>query len=103
MNPPATPATPSPPAPKSNPARTHGVLRAAAFSGIILAGLTLGGCHYQVTDPQSGKVFYTTHLDRNKHNGSVEFKDAITGQEVTLQNSEVKDISGKEFKQATGK
>jgi hypothetical protein len=41
----------------------------------------------------------TRHL-KDKGNGAVVFTDAITGETVTLQNSEVKKIKHSEFEQA---
>lgn len=66
----------------------------------VLAGSLslLAGCaspHYQVTDPTSNKVYYTTEL--KKEGGTTTLKDARTGDMVTLQNVEVRDISKEEF------
>jgi outer membrane lipoprotein SlyB len=72
--------------------------------GIALAALTLTGCatHHQVTDPASGKVYYTKDLDTMK-NGAVRFTDGQTGSTVTVQNSEVKQINEKTYKSETRK
>ena len=43
--------------------------------------------YYQVTDPGSGKVFYTEEIKRN--GSAVEFRDTQTNSVVTLQNSEI--------------
>jgi pyruvate dehydrogenase E2 component (dihydrolipoamide acetyltransferase) len=51
-----------------------------------------------VTDPQSGKEYYTDNVDKVKMSGAVKLKDARTGSEVTIQNSEVKEISKDEYK-----
>ncbi len=59
----------------------------------LLAGCF--GSYYTVRDPGSGRVYYTTEVD-NAGN-AVKFKDAKTGSAVTLQNSEVKEISEDEF------
>ena len=68
-----------------------------------LVSLMVAGCatYYTVTDPASGKSFYTTKVDRAL-SGAVSFKDAVSGSEVTLQSSEVLKIPGGEFEQATG-
>ncbi len=67
---------------------------------IVVLGLVLfvGGCasYYKVTDVQSGKEYYTNDIDAER-NGAVKLKDARSGSIVTLQNSEVKEISSKEF------
>ena len=69
-----------------------------------LAGLfALTGCaYYQVTDPASGKVFYTQDINREK-GGAVRIRDAGTGDEVTLQNSQIKKVSQEEFESKSGK
>ncbi len=72
--------------------------------GLVIASLCVGmsmlvvGCasYYKVSDPQTGKTYYTQ--DVNTVGGSaVKLKDARTGSIVTLQNSEVKEISSKEY------
>jgi hypothetical protein len=55
------------------------------------------GCtsYYQVTDPTSGKTYYTE--DMYQERGAVHLKDGKTGNAVTVQNSEVRSISKEEF------
>jgi methionyl-tRNA synthetase len=55
------------------------------------------GCtsYYKVTDPTTGKVYYTTEL--RKSDGAATLKDARTGNTVTVQNSEVATIKKEEF------
>jgi hypothetical protein len=69
---------------------------------LVVGSLFLAGCtkYYAVTDPTTKKVYYTTKLDENK-SGSTTFKDAKTGQTVTVQNTEVKQIKKDEFKAGT--
>jgi hypothetical protein len=66
-------------------------LAAAAF-------LAVAGCasYYEVKDPQTGKGYYTTGLDQSG-NGAVTFTDARTGDKVTLQNSQVEEITQQQF------
>jgi hypothetical protein len=61
--------------------------------GILLFG---AGCttYYRVTDPTTGKVYYTTEL---KQNGSTTLKDARTGDSITVQNVEVRKVSKEDF------
>jgi hypothetical protein len=61
--------------------------------------LTVTGCssYYRVTDPASGKTYYTTKVDNAGRAGAVKIKDAKTGSMVTLQSSEVKEISEEEY------
>jgi uncharacterized protein YceK len=65
----------------------------------LCVGFLVVGCasYYKVTDPQSGNTYYTEKID-NVMGGAVKVKDARTGSIVTLQNSEVKEISEKEYK-----
>jgi hypothetical protein len=68
----------------------------------MLCGLITiaAGCtsYYRVTDPASGKSYYTTKVDEAGRAGAVKIKDEKTGSTVTLQSSEVKEISKDEFK-----
>lgn len=68
---------------------------------LVLCVVCLGGCttHYRVTDPTSGKEYYTTDwmAARYRMNGAVAFFDRRTQSEVTLQSSEVKTISKEEY------
>ncbi|HTN94757.1 MAG TPA: hypothetical protein VMJ33_09260 [Gallionella sp.] len=67
----------------------------------LCVGLVVGGCsstYYKVTDPHSGTAYYTEKVDTLVGTGAVKVKDARTGSVVTLQSSEVKEISEKEYK-----
>lgn len=72
-----------------------------AASSILLA---LAGCssYYRVSDPDSGKQYYTTSIG-HKAGGAIEFKDAKSGSTVTVQNSEVSKIKKGEYDTAVGK
>lgn len=66
----------------------------------LLSGLLAAGCsthYYQVTDPESGKTYYTNNVDRVWQGGALNFEDVQSGTSVTLQNSEVKELSEGEF------
>jgi hypothetical protein len=69
---------------------------------VVVLGLVLlvTGCasYYKVKDPQSGNVYFTENVDQLR-GGAVKLKDARTGYVVTIQNSEVKEISSKEYKE----
>lgn len=86
----------------------NGRLAASGMRGGVVAGVlfvaVLGGCsgHYKVTDPASGRVYYTRDVD-GVRGGAVEFKDETTGANVTLQSSEVKEIKSEEFDAAVKK
>jgi uncharacterized protein YceK len=68
---------------------------------VLVLGLVLlvSGCasYYKVRDPQTGDVYYTKKID-NLRGGALKLKDARTGSMVTIQNSEVKEISSDEYK-----
>jgi hypothetical protein len=51
-----------------------------------------------VTDPASGKTYYTQKIGEGR-GGAVKIKDARTMSTVTLQSSEVKEISADEYEQ----
>lgn len=63
----------------------------------LLAGC--GGDYYRVNDPAGTRQYYTTDIDQTK-TGAITFKDEKSGSMVTLQSSEVKQISEDEFKAA---
>ena len=63
----------------------------------LLAGC--GGNYYKVNDPAGERQYYTTDIDQSKA-GSITFKDEKSGSKVTLQSSEVKEISEDEFNSA---
>jgi hypothetical protein len=66
----------------------------------ILCGTLAGiaGCttYYRVSDPSGAKEYYTTNIDKTKA-GGITFKDEKSGSVVTLQSSDVKEISEDEF------
>jgi hypothetical protein len=65
----------------------------------LLVGLFCAtGCtnYYKVTDPSTGKVYYTTNLDQ-RGNGAATLTDARTGETVNIQNSEISKINEKQF------
>ena len=76
-------------------------MRTYIMTGVIVCGLAAAvvGCssHYRVTDPSSGKTYYTTKIDNAGRAGAVKIKDEKTGSTVTLQSSEVKEISAEEY------
>jgi len=65
---------------------------------VIVVSMLAGGCtkYYQVSDPSTGRVYYTTGL-KDTGGGSIQLKDERTGGEVTIQNSEVKTITKDEY------
>lgn len=59
------------------------------------------GCthYYRVSDPAGTRMYYTTDIDRTDA-GAIRIKDEKTGADVTLQSSEVKEISREEYEAA---
>jgi uncharacterized protein YceK len=75
---------------------TNRFLRATTLA--VVACALLAGCasYYRVTEPGSGRQYYTTNVDKER-DGSVTFKDSKTKSEVTLQSSEVVEVPKKEY------
>ena len=74
-------------------------------AGIVLAALSLGlaacgSTYYLVKDPESGHEYYTTKVDRSSR-GMI-FKDGKTHSTVTLQSSEIIEISEDQYRANTG-
>lgn len=72
----------------------NGWLVAVCGSVLLAAGCTT---YYKVTDPQSGKEYYTEDVKTEK-GGTVKLRDARSNSDITLQSSEVKEISKDEYK-----
>ena len=71
------------------------IVAAAACAALMSAG-GCGPTYYKVTDPTTGKDYYTTELKKHQH-GSATLKDAKSGAEVSLQNVEVRKIKKEEY------
>ena len=75
------------------------VTRSLVF-GVCVIMLLVTGCttYYKVSDPSGGtKDYYTTKVKKHKSTGAIELKDEKSGANVTLQSSEVKEITEEEF------
>ena len=68
------------------------------FPLLLSVAVLTGGCttYYQVKDPDTGYVYYADDLKTLK-GGAVRFTDAHTGNEVTVQDSDIKEIPEEEF------
>jgi len=77
----------------------------AIYMAVVALAVALGGCasYYKVTDPTSGRVFYTEGVERQKGGTTIMFKDAKTGADVTMTSSVVLEVSSEEFKKGTAK
>jgi len=67
--------------------------------GLVTLVASCGGDFYRVNDPAGDKQYYTKDIKQTK-SGAITFKDEKSGSKVTLQSSEVKEISEDEFKAA---
>ena len=68
---------------------------------VLSLGLTgCGSTYYLVKDPGSGAEYYTTTV--KKSGSAVEFKDSKTLTNMTLQNSQVSEITKDQYSAATG-
>ncbi len=77
--------------------------RHAGLVGAACAFLLCQGCaYYEVSDPSSGRKYYTDNWSAKRSGpvGTVVFKDNKSGKTVTLQSSEVREISEAEYRQA---
>jgi hypothetical protein len=78
-------------------------MRSRIVLGLALAaGGVVSGCtsYYQVSDPETNRVYYTEKLDR-RDSGTVRFKDGRNGEEVTLPSSAIKEIPKEQYEVAT--
>lgn len=74
------------------------------LAAVCVLALFLTGCtdYYKIVDPASGKAYYTTDYDE-KRSGAVSFTDDASGSGVTIQNSEVSEISKEAYEEKVGK
>jgi len=75
--------------------------RAARSFACLFLLLFPAGCttYYRVTDQPTRKTYYTTDFDRT-YSGAVRFYDEKSLSEVTLQSSEIVEISKSAFEAA---
>ena len=75
--------------------------RSPRLLAAALLALTATGCnHYQVTDPDTDQRYYTTELKTYKGSGATVFKDAVSGDKVTLTDHRVRKMKADAWKQA---
>lgn len=70
---------------------------------IALLAAVLSGCssYYQIKEPGSTATYYTQKIEKLE-SGAITFEDAKTKTEMTLQNSEIKEISSDAWNTAVG-
>jgi hypothetical protein len=65
---------------------------------LVCGALACGSTkYYQVKDPATGTTYYTEKVDKES-GGAVKLTDAKTGSTVTIQNSEVTEVSEQTYK-----
>ena len=66
--------------------------------GALLLLFLLTGCtnYYQITDLSSKRTYYTTDYDRTD-SGVIQFEDARTRANVTIQSSEIREVTRQQF------
>jgi hypothetical protein len=68
-------------------------MRIAIALVLFLCSLSLGcTTYYKIHDPNTGSTYYSTEIDTEK-GGAVTLKDGRTNAQVTIQNSEVMEIT----------
>ena len=77
------------------------IVQIMALSAVVALIAVTAACshYYKVNDPTGSKEYYTTEIDQTK-GGAIKIKDEKSGATVTLQSSEVKEISEEEFEKA---
>ena len=74
---------------------------ALPLAAVLSLGFTgCGSTYYLVKDPGSNTEYYTTSV--KKSGSAVEFKDSKTLTDMTLQNSQVSEITKDQYLAATG-
>lgn len=75
-------------------------MRLSVFArlGIGAAFMFAAGCtsYYRINDQGSGRIYYTTDYDRSD-SGAIIFQDDRTRSTVTLQSSEIREVSRTEY------
>jgi len=72
-------------------------MRIAIALFLFLCSLSLGcTTYYKVHDPNTGSTYYSTDID-TESGGAVSLKDDRTNAQVTIQNSEVMEITADQY------
>ena len=69
---------------------------------ILMLCLFAVGCtkYYKIIDPTKHKIYYTTKINKEK-SGEITFQDGRTGNQVTLQSSEIEKVPKSQFNLGT--
>jgi hypothetical protein len=73
---------------------------AIALAAVSVGLAACGSTYYLVKDPESGREYYTTKVERSSHGTT--FKDGKSLSTVTLQNSEIIEITKDQYRANTG-
>jgi hypothetical protein len=78
--------------------REEASVRTPMIAGLCVLSLMTAGCsnYYRVTDPGSGKTYYTTDID--DRSGRLKFKDDRTRNTVVLHSAELSELSEEEYR-----
>ena len=70
-------------------------------AALILGAALMGACtsYFQVTDPTTGRAYYTTDVDDEGDAGAIRFRDERHDEMVTLPSSEVRPISHERYRE----
>jgi hypothetical protein len=83
----------------ANPSAQKGKLqvRIAIVLSIFICSLSLGcTTYYKVHDPNTGSTYYSTEID-TEDGGAVSLKDDRTNAQVTIQNSEIMELTADQY------
>ena len=75
------------------------MLRTAQIAIVVAAFVFAVGCgkkHYEITDPQTGQVYYTEKY-KATDTGAIRFKDEKSNKKVTVQNSEIEKLTKDQY------
>lgn len=78
--------------------------RVLAWTALAVAMPLLAACggnYYQVTAADGGKSYYTRDIEHKK--GHVQFTDEASGDEVSLDSSEIREITAQQYRNAVRK
>ncbi len=77
--------------------------RLRSVLGVCLVWVLASACastYYKVTDPATGKAYYTPKVHKDKKSGAVSFVDVGSGVSLSVAHAQVKAIKRQEFNRA---
>lgn len=79
--------------------KTEFLLTAAASLWLVAACSSTS--YYRITDPTTGKTYYTTSYNKSK-DGGISFVDTVSGAKVRIRDSELTQIDKDAYRAALG-